>query len=58
MKDREQQKIEEIEPSHTLGGAGEGRAQGRGQWRGCVYYKRQNESYEEYMSSLYVWVSV
>ena len=28
-------KLEETEVSHTLGGAGEGRVQGRGKWRGC-----------------------
>ena len=28
-------KLEEIEVSHTLGGVGEGRVQGRGKWRGC-----------------------
>ena len=27
-------KLEEIEASHTLGGAGEGRVQGGGKWRG------------------------
>ncbi len=31
MKDKEL-KLEEIEVSNTLGGAGEGRAQGRGKW--------------------------
>jgi hypothetical protein len=31
-------KHEEIESSLTLGGAGEGRVQGRGQWRGCRLY--------------------
>ena len=33
MKDKEL-KLEEIEAPHTLGGAGEGRVQGRGKWRG------------------------
>ncbi len=33
MKDKEF-KFEEIEVSHTLGGVGEGRVQGRGKWRG------------------------
>jgi hypothetical protein len=33
MKDKEL-KLEEIEASHTLGGAGEGRVQGRRKWRG------------------------
>jgi hypothetical protein len=28
-------KLDEIEASHTLCGAGEGRVQGRGMWRGC-----------------------
>ena len=37
MKDKEL-KLEEIEASHTLGGAGEGRVQGRGKWRGCIFY--------------------
>jgi len=37
MKDK-QLKLEEIEASHTLGGSGEGRVQGRGKWRGCTYY--------------------
>ena len=35
MKDKEE-KVEEIEVSHTLGGVGEGRVQGRGKWRGCT----------------------
>ena len=35
MKDKEL-KVEEIEVSHTLGGTGEGRVQGRGKWRGCT----------------------
>ena len=33
MKDKEI-KLEEIETSHTLGGAGKGGVQGRGKWRG------------------------
>ena len=37
MKDKEL-KLEEIEVTHTLGGAGEGRVQGRGKWRGCMMY--------------------
>ena len=37
MKDN-QTKLEEIEVSHKLGGAGEGRVQGRGKWRVCRYY--------------------
>ena len=37
MKDKEL-KLEEIEASHTLGGAGEGRVQGRGKWGGCTCY--------------------
>ena len=37
MEDKEL-KLEEIEASLTLGGAGEGRVQGRGQWRGCRLY--------------------
>ena len=37
MKDKEQ-KLEETESSHTLGGAGEGRVQVRGKLRGCRYY--------------------
>ena len=32
MKDN-QTKLEEIEVSHKLGGAGEGRVQGKGKWR-------------------------
>ena len=35
MKNKEL-KLEEIESSHTLGGAGEGGVQGRGKWRGCT----------------------
>jgi hypothetical protein len=31
-------KLEETEASHTLGGAGEGRVQVRGKWRGCRCY--------------------
>jgi hypothetical protein len=31
-------KLEEIEVSHTLGGSGEGRVQGRGKWTGCRCY--------------------
>ena len=37
MKDKELKlvtKLEEIEASHTLDGAGAGRVQGRGKWRG------------------------
>jgi hypothetical protein len=34
MKDKEL-KLEETEAAHTLGGAGEGRVQVRGKWRGC-----------------------
>jgi hypothetical protein len=34
MKDKELL-LDEIEASHTLGGVGEGRFQGRGKWRGC-----------------------
>ena len=37
MKDNEL-KLEEIEASRTLGGAGEGRVQERGKWRGCRCY--------------------
>ena len=37
MKDKEM-KFEEIEVTHTLGGAGEGGVQGRGKWRGCTCY--------------------
>ena len=37
MKDKDL-KFEEIESSHTLGGSGEGRDQGRGKWRGCKFY--------------------
>jgi hypothetical protein len=37
MKDKEL-RLEEIEVSHTLGGVGEGRVQGRGKWRGYTYY--------------------
>ena len=37
MKDKEL-KLEEIEASHTLGGAGEDRVQGRGKWRECTCY--------------------
>ena len=37
MKEKEL-KREEIEASHILGGAGEGRVQGRGKWRGCTCY--------------------
>ena len=33
MKDKEL-KVDEIESSHTLGGVGTGRVQGRGTWRG------------------------
>jgi hypothetical protein len=36
MKDKEL-KVEEIEASHTLGGALEGRVQGRGKWRVRLY---------------------
>jgi hypothetical protein len=35
MKDKEI-KFEEIETSHTLGGVGKGRVQGREKWRGCT----------------------
>ena len=35
MKDKELM-LEEIEATHTLGGAGEGRVQGRGKWTGCT----------------------
>ncbi len=38
MKDKELKPLEDIEASHTLGGAGEGRVQGRGKWRGCRCY--------------------
>ena len=38
MNDKEL-KREEIDVSHTLGGVGEGRVQGRGKWRGCVATK-------------------
>ena len=37
MKDKEL-KFEEIEALHTLGGAGSGRVQGRGKWRGYTWY--------------------
>ena len=37
MKDKEL-KLEKIEASHTLGGAKEGRVQGRGKWKGCTCY--------------------
>ena len=37
MKDKEL-KSEEIESSHTLGGSGEGRVQGRWKWRGYTTY--------------------
>ena len=37
MKDKEL-KVEEIEASHTLGGAVEGRVQGRGKWREYTSY--------------------
>jgi hypothetical protein len=37
MKDKEL-KLEEIEVSHTLSGAGEGSVQGRGMWRACTSY--------------------
>jgi hypothetical protein len=37
MKDNEI-KVKEIKVSHTLGGAGEGRVQGRGKWRECICY--------------------
>ena len=37
MKDIEL-KLEETEASRTLGGAGEGRVQVRGKWRGCKCY--------------------
>ncbi len=30
-------KFKEIEVSHTLGGSGEGRVKGRGNWRECRY---------------------
>ena len=33
MKDKELN-LEEIEASHTLGGSGESRVQGRGKWKG------------------------
>jgi hypothetical protein len=35
MKDKEL-KLEETEASHTLGGAGQGRVQGRGKGIGCM----------------------
>ena len=37
MKNKEQ-KLEETGASHTLGGAGEGRVEVRGKWRGCRSY--------------------
>ena len=37
MKDKERN-LDEIETSHTLGGAGDGGVQGRGKWRGCTCY--------------------
>ena len=37
MKNKEL-KLEEIEASLTLGGAGEGGVQGRGKWRECTCY--------------------
>jgi hypothetical protein len=37
MKDKELM-LEEIEATHTLGGAGEGRVQERGKWTGCTCY--------------------
>ena len=37
MQDKEI-KLEEIEASHTLGRAEEGRVQGREKWRGCTCY--------------------
>ncbi len=41
-KDKEQ-KLEELESSHTLGGAGEGRVQGRGKWRGYTWERGHGE---------------
>ena len=37
MKDKELE-LEETEASHTLGGAGEGHVQVRGNWSGCKCY--------------------
>ena len=37
MEDKELE-LEETEASHTPGGAGEGRVQVRGKWRGCRCY--------------------
>ena len=44
MKEKEL-KREEIEASHILGGAGEGRVQGRGKWRGCTCYSATEQDY-------------
>ena len=30
--------LDQIEVSHTLGGSGEGRVQGRGKWRWCRFF--------------------
>ena len=43
MKDKDI-KFEEIETSHTLGGSGERRVQGRGKWRGYTSYSVQNHT--------------
>ena len=37
-------KLEEIETSHTLGGSGKGRVQGRGKLRGCTCYSAPETS--------------
>ncbi len=42
MKDIELN-LEEIEDSHTLGGAGEGHVQWRGKWGGCTCYSVEEQ---------------
>ena len=44
-------KVEEIEVSHTLGGSGEGRVQGRGKGRGCTFYSDT----EQYTMGMWSW---
>ena len=50
MKDKEI-RFEEIETSHTLGGTGEDRVQGRGKWRGFTCYSVAESYIISYWSS-------
>ena len=50
MKDKDI-KFEEIETSHTLGGSGERRVQGRGKWRGYTSYSVAESYTISYWSS-------